>query len=240
MVMSAVFEFILCGVVKPLGGKDTRTLVELGVARFRNDEDDMTVDEPVAILAAATYLTTHTTWSLRGLLSVNLTTSNASARGLSFEQYVGFLLAIHFRSPRPLHRVFEFFRSTTKLRNKCAHLVAMAFDDGNFTCTPVDIASYTGPHHKIGCSPSSTSATLKWLKNPQNTAICFPPNAVGPDVILTLQLDDDTIIRVLIQCKHHTKGSLSDTETEAAFRSIDPAMMAVPKNAEALDITTQT
>jgi hypothetical protein len=223
-IVSIVFEYLLCGRVKPIVSPDNRALVECGFARFRNDDDDTIVDEPLALLAAATFFTDSTTWSIRGLLSSHLSSSSPHSRGLSFEHYVAFLLANAFKSPRALSSVFTFI-GKTKLSGERASLVGLHLaDSGQFICTPIDISSNAGPHYKLGSSPSSSLETLEWLKNPKSTSFCFPPNVVGPDVILTLQLSDGGILRVLVQCKQHNQNTLGPQKTENAFRSTDTAL----------------
>jgi hypothetical protein len=215
-----VFEYILCGKVRSLGGPLSRALVECGFARFRND-DDTTVDEPIALLAAANFFTTRTTWSMRSLLESHLTSLNPASRGFSFEHFIAYLLARAFKSPRALSSVFDFI-DETELTDEVAHLVAINLaDDNQFICTPVDISSNGGPHYILGCSPSSESETLEWLKNPKNTVFCFPIRTVGPDVILTLQLSDGGIVRVLVQCKQRNQATLGAQRTQDAFRSTD-------------------
>jgi hypothetical protein len=224
------------------------SLVESGFARFRQTLDGV-MDEPVVLLAAAEFFSTETTWTMQNYLGTCLLSSQATERGFAMERFGAFLLARAFesktasqlqahtprtRSSKPtsqtrLSSVFEFI-GPTKLRHESAHLVSIGRDNKNkYRCTPITFSPSSGSHYIIGHSPSSEDQTLEWLKNPNDTALCFPDPNVGPDLILLLQLSDATILRVLVQFKHNSTRTIGAVKTEDAFRTTDPVQFLTVK-----------
>ena len=154
-------------------------------------------------------------------LRSGLDTAVSSARGFAFEPFCAYLLARAFSSPTPLSNVFD-FQGEYKHENELAELVTLEKGtNGDFTHIAFDINSNLRSSHAVGCSPSSSTDTLKWLQNAQRSAFCFPSNNVGPDLIFVLRLtNDNTFLRVCSQIKNREK--LDHSRTEEAIRTTDP------------------
>ncbi|KAG8817217.1 hypothetical protein FRC17_011324 [Serendipita sp. 399] len=218
-----VFEYTFTGKIRGLGGSTGERMVEYGVSRFkRPSESDSGIaetDEPLAILGLVKFLEQQNLRLERYLMEA-LNTANPSARGFAFEPFGAYLLARAFSSPRPLSEVFEFVRDC-KLQEETAELVALEQFHGSFSFTPLNIKSDVRSTHVLGYSPLTADETLKWLQNPQGSAFCFPPSAIGPDLIFVLRLTrDGTFLRVCVQFKHTKK--LDSVETAKAIRTTDP------------------
>jgi hypothetical protein len=219
----SVLEYIFTGMPRSLGSSSTEVLVEHGFARFHNRKEGI-ADEPLALLAAVHYFSLNTPWTLQRTLLNGLTSSNASSRGIAFQLYGSYMLAAAFQSWRKLSSVFTFI-GTTRLRHESARLVAVIkHPNSESQVHPVSFSQRIGPHHILGHSSRDVEETLSWLENPKGTAICFPHEHVGPDLILLLELASGGIVRVLVQFKHNSaKGTITPLDTEDAFRTTDPA-----------------
>jgi hypothetical protein len=245
-IASCVFEYIFAGEPRSFGGLQAAALVECGLARFTQTVEGI-VDEPIVLLAAADFFSMDT--SMQAILSAGLTSSDAAERGFAFKRFGAFLLARAFESQTesqtpqtpsgtpalsklptppvsapqiPLSSVFEFIGST-ELRHESAHLVAIGRGVKNkYRCTLVKFSPSFGCNYILGQSLSSGDQTLEWLKNPKDTAFCFPDEDVGFDLILLLQLSDATVLRVLVQFEHISERLIGLVKTEDAFRMTDP------------------
>lgn len=195
-------------------------MVEYGFARFGNVQG-IVADEPLALLAAVHYFMTETSWSFRHFMKDSLSTSNDSSRGLAFEHFGAFLLALAFKSPTRLSSVFN-FTGPNDVENEYAQLVALHKTGEGFMSSPVDIFSSAGPTYALGYTARTQSETLSWLKDPKRTVFCFPVKTIGPDGILVLRLSDGRVVRVLVQFKQPTMNTYGPEATRKAFESTDP------------------
>ena len=97
------------------------------------------------------------------------------------------------------------------LQDELAELVALERVGNNFQMTPSKIITHYWLNHILGCSPSMVTDTLEWLQDPQGTAVCFPANIIGPDLIFVLRLtSDNMVLRMCVQFKHMEKMSPKD------------------------------
>jgi hypothetical protein len=218
-IASYIFAHIFNSTPRDLGGPADQKLVEYGIARFVV-ERNIKVDEPLALLAATHYFDTKTDWSWQHFLVDGLSTSNESARGIALEQVGAYLLGLAFSSPTPLSEVFKFV-GDNDLKNAKAQLVAIHKGDEGFICDAANILS-AEPNggYILGYSPRTIEDTLAWLDDPEQTLFCFSANAVGPDLILVLELPNKGLIRVVVQFK--TEKSMGPSEIENALRTRDP------------------
>ena len=215
-IASCVFEYIFTGKSRSVAGPEAADLVEIGLARFRQTVDGV-VDEPIVLLAAADFFSTQTSWTMQDYLETSLSSSQATEHGFALERFGAFLLARAFElktepktqsqtpqtpssklstppskaSQTRLSSVFRFIGNHTKLHRESAHLVSIGRDNQNeYRYTPVKFSPPSGSNYVLGQSTSSSEETLEWLKNPNDTAVCFPDVSIGPDLILLLQLSD--------------------------------------------------
>jgi hypothetical protein len=181
----------------------------------------VTVVEPLALLAAADYFATETTWSLQHFLSDSLSSPNILVQSLAFNPFGAYLFCLAFKTPRPLYTVFNFV-VPDDLQNKEAELVALQKIDGQFVASSVDICSNKTPAYTLGrhCTSKETSA---WLEDPQKIALCFPAK---PDLIFHLRLrgdgSHDEIVRVFVEFKLTTTKSMTPDDTKQSFDRTNP------------------
>jgi len=222
------FEYTFTGRIRGLGGPTGDAMVEYGVSRFKTRVAQ--TDEPLAILALLTYF--EEKQSLETYLIRALNTSNAAHRGIAFEAFGAYILALKFSEPRRLSEVFEFEEGGKKvnpaLKDEIGQLVTLEKVGNKFEVTPLAIKSKHRSCHLLGYSPSTAADTLEWLQDPEGTAFCFPANDVGPDLIFVLKLlKSNTVLRVCVQFKHTQE--LSAKESEKAIRTTDPSFFLSEK-----------
>ena len=225
---SFVLEYTFTGNIRGLSGPIGEAMVEYGVSRFKGNEaqtDVVQTDEPLAILALVTFFE-QKGLTLEAYLRDALNTSNAASRGIAFEAFGAYILALAFSKERPLSEVFEFVEGGKKvnkaLRDAVAELVTLEKVGDNFQTAPLQIETNLRSSHVLGCSPRTSAETLEWLQNPEGSAFCFPANPVGPDLIFVLRLtSDNTVLRVCVQFKH--TQTLSPKDSEKAIRTTDPS-----------------
>ena len=95
-----VLEYTFTGKIRGLGGPNGDAMVEYGLSRFKKEVAQ--TDEPLAILALVTFL--EEKQSLEKYLRRALNTSNAASRGIAFEAFGAYILAV----ATPLSDIFEF------------------------------------------------------------------------------------------------------------------------------------
>ncbi|PVF95648.1 hypothetical protein CPB86DRAFT_710796 [Serendipita vermifera] len=219
---SFFYELYITGKVRSCGGRDGDLLVELGISRFKKsgveNYRESEITEHLMIFGLLD-LFKNSKLTMEGHLIQELGSAHPSARGLSFEPFGAFLLGRAFSSPRPLSDVFEFAEDSI-IKDEPAELVALERVDSSFKYTRIDIDSPMPPY-PLGCSPSTLDGTLKWLNDPKGIAFCFPPNTVGPDLIMILRLTQHgVVLRVCVQIKN--TEDLKGINRTRAIRTIEP------------------
>ncbi|KAG8806438.1 hypothetical protein FRC17_004991 [Serendipita sp. 399] len=215
-----LFDYIFSGQSRNLMGLDNESLVEQGIARFK-DEKNITTDEPLALLEAAKFLSTQPEWNLFYFITETLGRSyNKAARGIAVEHAGAYLLCLAFTQPRQLSEVFE-FATDHPLKYEVAQLVALQRNAARFDYFPADLSSGSIPNYIFGCMNRTELETLDWLKDPKRTLFCFPAHTVGPDLIMILRLGDGTVIRVLVQFKYKERDIAHDGTT-TTLQTTDP------------------
>lgn len=167
-------------------------------------------------------------------MSRRLNDSNAASRGISFEPFAAYLLALAFSVPTRLSDVFEFVggsKASEALQKLFGQLVTLEKVGDKFKTTALNIKTNLRSSHALGCSASSVADTLEWLQNPQGSAFCFPANLVGPDLFFALRLTSDELssdklssnetIIVSAQIKH--TSALEAAASEQAIRTTEPS-----------------
>ncbi|CAG8662197.1 12927_t:CDS:2, partial [Acaulospora colombiana] len=223
---SFFYECLLTGKMRSVGGESGDLLVELGISRFKQSGPEQAREaettERIMILKLCDFFET-LKMTMESHLIHELGASNPSSRGIAFEPFGAFLLARAFSSPRPLSEVFDFLENCT-IQDEPAELVTLRKIDGQFKCTRLDIKSDMQSQN-IGRSPSDPEAMLEWLEDPKGVAFCFPPNTVGPDLVLVLRLTrTNTVLRVVVQFKN--TANLSGTARAKETRELRESRIA--------------
>ena len=223
-IAGCVFDSIFKGKSRNIGGPYLERLVELGFLRFATI-DNGKADEPLALLTAASCFS-QTTWTIEHFLREALSNTHDRDKGLPFQQFSTYALALAFKKPKVLSEVFSFLDNHS-LAHKHAQLVAARKANDEFRFFPVNISSPGAPIDYLGRSPSNEEETLSWMQNPNNTAFCFPTRNVGPNAILLLRLQDNTVLRVLVSFKQ-TEEDPSSGPAMDSFRATHPKMPLSP------------
>ena len=224
-VAGCVFDYIFHGEPRSVGGPDREKLVEYGFARLWNI-NNAKADEPLALLAAAHFFSSKTPWTIQYFLHEAISSPDHSAKGLAFEKFAMYALALSFKKPKSLSEVFTFI-SATSLANEPAHLVSARKVGTTFEFEPVDISSSRRPIYCFGRSPSDEKETLSWMEDPNRTAWCFPAKKVGPDFIGFLRLRGGTL--TMLGSLKKSGEDLSKDRTIDAFQATDPNMFISEK-----------
>jgi hypothetical protein len=212
-----VLNYIFDGDPRNLSGLE---LVEYGVARFGSYQN-VIADEPIALLASAHYFIAETSWPLSDFLAHGICRPYETSRGVRFEHFGAYLLALAFKSPRRLSTVFDFV-GNGDLKDETGELVAVQKTDDRFMCNPVDITSDMLPTYNPGHTHLTETGTLSWLQDPERTVFCFPGRVLGPDLILLLRLSDERLVRVFVRFKQTDWSTMGSKETEEAWTATDP------------------
>ncbi|KAG5652567.1 hypothetical protein H0H81_004576 [Sphagnurus paluster] len=218
-------------------GKDEKTFVEYGFARFTDAETNtVAVDEPLVLLAAthwinANYRTSYKFFAKQ--IHVHEPTSNG------FENYLAFCLNLAFSTKQRLDAVFSFSGTPPDWACQKAELVAihrtstsMNGIDSPVEISPVRHSSLCGPSLTLGVNSKTTDETLAWLEHCEYAPICFPHLSMGPDLLFVLRLADGTTIWVALQAKYSVgkNGTLSRLFLRRALRSVTPSKFFIDKD----------
>jgi hypothetical protein len=229
-VAGFVFDCIYKGtnMARRLGTEEWQDLVQYGFARFQQGVDgsginrEASVDEPLPLLASLNYFEKNG-WPRDAIFTIGLTDPYPSGRGIIFEYFCVYLLALAFRSYTCLSDVFTFANKVPQeLREQKARLVMVRKVGNEYRSYPVDITSDQGRIFLFGHTCGTADDTLSWLQAP-HTAYCFPAKEVGADAISFLQLPDGSLLRLVMQFKNHTSNSMGQVKTDEAFLTTDPA-----------------
>ncbi|KAJ7164759.1 hypothetical protein C8R43DRAFT_878961 [Mycena crocata] len=236
---SAIYESLIrANYTGTLQGK-AHQMVEAGFARYKpqdsntSESDRAAISEPLILLASATILREQSTDpevnDLWQYLVVQIG-SNKSSVNNGFENYIAFLMADVFSKPTCLKDVFEFSetRPVPDWANQTARLVALHCDaDSNGTqpaVHEVDWPNRAVPGGQFGYdydTKNVAATTIGWLQHRYKVPFCFPPKAMGPDIISVLQLQNKKLLWVLIQCKYYS-AALTSRDLDAAVESTAP------------------
>jgi hypothetical protein len=219
-IAGRILVYIFAGNRRDLGGSNNGKLVEYGVAQFGSLQD-IIINEPIALLASADYFTAETSCSLSYFLAHELSRPYERARGVRFEHFGAYLLALAFKSPRRLSTVFDFV-GENDLQGEIGELVEVHKTGDRLVCNPVDITSDTLPTYILGRTHRTKMETLSWLPDPERTVFCFPGKDLGPDLILLLRLSNGRLVRVFVRFKQTSVSTMGSKETEEAWSATDP------------------
>lgn len=216
-------------------GNDEATYVEYGFARFVDSETkSVAVDEPLVLLAATHWINTHHCSGYKHFAN-RIRLNDQHSNG--FENYLAFCIDMIFSQRRRLNEVFTFLGTPPDWSELEAELVALyeynhAFNidslDGGVDIeeSPVRHFLFSGPSVTLGTNAKSPEETSDWLKHKTHSPICFPHDAMGPDLIFVLRLSDGSLIWVVLQAKLSSgkNGVLSRDFLRHSMRSVTPAL----------------
>jgi hypothetical protein len=222
---NCAFNVLLTGNGSSVEMAYAEILVEYGLARFyyNGEVETHVLDEPIAFLSFTHSCLLDPLCNPDQLLIHKLLTSEPCGRGFHLEYCVGFLVLKFFATPTPLSLGFT-FHGDCDIADLKAHAVALRKDGDYFEICPFNINSAHRPGCRIGASPRDASGFLDWLQNPDHQPLCFPSKAVGPDVILVLQLSNGDVLYVIAQVRYRSKERFHPGEIESALVTTDPKL----------------
>jgi hypothetical protein len=199
--------------------------IELGFARFRTRPQDpcgeqIVVDEPLIILAAAQYLNAHTTFGLHNHVLNKL--NHAAGRGTHFEEFLAVYFAQAFGPTVCLCDLFYFGNDVPIWAESEGVELVAASRDRSFHITRHFCGDPVGTSSSLCCDLQHAADTVEWFRNP-NTVLCFPDIHLGPDIVFFLRLSDGSIICVIIQAKFHSQLRLSKSNQADAVSTLKPS-----------------
>ena len=251
-MMSTVYNilphYIMRSVLPVPLGSDECLYVEYGFARFkhadgpppsssiasRNGVASVAFDEPLVLAAAHRWINNNDMPSYK-YFAKNITSHchRSAAPSNGFENFIVYCIDLLFGiKPRRLKDVFDFHGAVPTWANLRAELVSLHILPTSFTTddTPhieyaiVKHAQFTGPSATLGANTKTPDSTLQWLAHEMRATVCFPCNAMGPDVLFVLRLANGKVLWVALQAKLSSgrNGFLDKRLVRSAVRSVTP------------------
>ncbi|KAJ6536591.1 hypothetical protein DFH09DRAFT_931293, partial [Mycena vulgaris] len=192
--------------------------VECGFARFKDKAcAAQRISEPLVVLAATDHIQKK---NLGTQLKHHLNRKIGETTGNKcngFESYVAFIFADAFGTPTPLTDVFKFPSGMVlpKWINQSARLVTVSLPSST---APVNICNFDWPNSSVpsghfGRDCKTPEETLGWLTHQFTTPFCFPSDNIGPDIFCVLQLEDKSLIWVVMQIKYWNNPTATTKQT---------------------------
>ena len=250
--MSTVYNilphYIMRSVLPVPLGSDECLYVEYGFARFKHippssgtgSKNGMSVafDEPLVLAAAHRWINNNDMPTYKYFAkNISSHCHRSAAPSNGFENFIVYCIDLLFAiKPRRLKDVFDFHGAVPTWANLRAELVSLyvlpanassfTTDDG----TPyveraiVKHAQFTGPSATLGANTKTPDGTLQWLAHEMRAPVCFPCNAMGPDVLFVLRLANGKVLWVALQAKLSSgrNGFLDKRLVKSAVRSVTP------------------
>ena len=198
--------------------KDHSALVEYGIARFVDENDQVKIEEPLVLVAISRFFeSTHPIYQ-------TVKTHLQHDPGKAFEAMVLLTMTQLFENPTKLSDVLAFHGDIPSWADLRARIVIRGPSGGYlpFSYHPESMVAHSG---------KDPEAVLCWLEN-SPAGWCCPGNMMGPDLMVRLRLEDGKILLVVIQVKCRSSGnrdgSLSAGVTTAAIESLIPSNFFSP------------
>ncbi|THU76564.1 hypothetical protein K435DRAFT_153141 [Dendrothele bispora CBS 962.96] len=196
-----VYRHLLRSINHSILSKEQTELLEYGFARYLTSrKNGASVGEPLVLLAAAVRLNT-TTYTLFDHLWSGIQSNESTPPWNGFENILVYYFAKAFAEPRKLEDIFSFYGNDTKLASCRGTLVSLYSDphSGNLEEYKVQMFNSRNTLESsihlpgtLGENAVTYDSCLKWLRNGSSSAFCFPPQAMGPDILFVLKLEGHT------------------------------------------------
>jgi hypothetical protein len=225
---SALFNHILYGSysLEPFEPEERDAFITIGFARHKPGNITV-IDEPLAILAGLTWLRGITPFSLLECLHHDI--GKHSPRKNGFEAYLSFHLRKVFETTPKLNQVFTF-------RDDFARMPDLSWQHDEFDLVTVAgsqisvVTPSSGPSSNVGLLAQSHSEVLEWIStNALQFTFCFPPEAVGPDVLFFVQHQKTLqLLLLMVQARNYSTVDLASLIT--GVRTVTPSWLWKSKN----------
>ncbi|KIL64829.1 hypothetical protein M378DRAFT_1040593 [Amanita muscaria Koide BX008] len=192
-------------------------LVEYGVARFVGQEEEVIVEEPMALVGILRYFEEEGV-----MIDGDIRARMQAAQGFAFEEAVLLSCTRLFQVGTCLSDVFLFhghvpdwaYQKGQIVSRKGQELVVSDIVNGNPAIPSAGITHFA----------RNPDDVKNWITS-KSPVWCVPGTLMGPDLMAWLRLDDGKLILLLIQAKCYLAGNkdtLVPTVTGKAIRSLSP------------------
>jgi hypothetical protein len=188
-------------------------LVEYGVGRFTSARlKRVSVEEPLALIGILRYLEDnfHT---LEGNVTTHLRSNN---QGMALEEAVLLTLTKLLQNQGALKEIFAFHGESPPWADQPGQIVARS-SSGDFEAFSIVTPSTSSSI--IAFSAKTPADVTRWLKS-SDKGWCIPCNAMGPDLITRVRLNDGKILVLVIQAKCYTTGNVDTIEAGVAAKAV--------------------
>lgn len=212
-------DYVLSGKVKYQDAR-AKTLVEIGVAFFSEDDSAATIMEPIAIYSLVNFFKSHGQ-TVGTYLNMLWTSARGYSYGNIFEEIVAWNFFTAFSSGQELDAVFHFCGTPPPWAKERAHLLSISIDNDTVHSTPIT----TQCAYPFALKATDETAALNWASNPMGIPILFPDDYCGPDIIMVLETVE-TKQRIVVSAQ--TKSG-KDIPLQKALESVNPDKMYMVK-----------
>ncbi|KAL1661327.1 hypothetical protein GGG16DRAFT_60545 [Schizophyllum commune] len=222
-------------------------------AKSGDDDDALSVDppvidEPLILLRLAAYYEGDPALGMYNCFARRIKVTSPGANG--WENYVALCMLKFFAEERPLTELFVFQERmmgedwvkedrfddmTGKIVGVVPHSSHTFVGVGPLhdNLLPGGGSKYR-PQPNIGYNSNTIDETLRWVRTGETGVFLFPDNFMGPDILFLLELNDDRLVWVAVQCKFNTPTSLtfepSPSVKTDCMRSTTPANYYIPNS----------
>jgi hypothetical protein len=210
--------------------------IEYGFARHKPSVTSPVIDEPLAIMAALTWLNKNAHFSL-----VKCLRHDIGKHSHGFEAYFAYYIRKVFETPKKLDEVFTFRsdfvkRADVAWQREDFELVTVVVADGGQPMVSV-VRPFDGPSSNIGFRATSGEEVLSWISNNHNQfTFCFPPESFGPDILFFVRsMVSKKLLLVAAQCKNYHK--VERTDLLVGVRTVTPSWLWKSKNHKACSVS---
>ncbi|KAF8824290.1 hypothetical protein HHX47_DHR8000308 [Lentinula edodes] len=240
-IKTVAHGYLLTSKIDTVFGEDETEYIEYGLARIlsKQGRKSIRIDEPLVLLSCSIWFNHQPAHTLYKTVTDNIQDHNPSAGRNGFEEFIALYLLNVFQTPTQLKNVFDFSGVAGKLNdqgleNKLATLVTLHLDDnaGSSELVEGKICLFGDPRLSgpigLGIASNGNPVLNDWLNLKRHTAFCFPMNAMGPDILCFLKLEDMansdfTYVCLAIQCKfHRAEKDLAPLTLRKAVATITP------------------
>lgn len=152
-----------------------------------------------------------------------------SPRKNGFGVYLSFHLRKVFETTPKLNQVFTF-------RDDFARMPDLPWQHDEFDLVTVAgsqisvVTPSSGPSSDVGLLAQSHSEVLEWIStNALQFTFCFPPEAVGPDVLFFVRHKETSqLLLLMVQARNYSKVDLESLIT--GVRTVTPSWLWKSKN----------
>ena len=204
-----LFDQILYGTysLMEFSEDEQATFIEFGFARTKAGpiSPQTVLDEPVAILAAMTWVDKNGLLSFSEVLRHDI--AKHSNTGNGFENYLAFYVRAFFETPKKLDELFEFRFDFNEIDWKSDEfdLVTVSYPEGSDRPHVSIVTPTSGPSSNFGLRAETGEDVLAWISvNEDQFTFCLPPNHFGSDLMFFIRsMVSKKLLLVMVQAKNH-------------------------------------